>query len=267
MQERAKQRAEHKREVKEMKRRKEEERQALMRADVEQRQREKNEEKKRETERRRDKRRQQREREIERQHKAEQEKHMLDQAVEHHHRTLLLNHGLVPLKRLLEKSHTHNQLAQAHHRASLQRRCLLTWLQAAGKSVAEKEARATRMYQHILLKRSLNFWLQMKECSLVQMMQAEWFCRTQTLHRTLMALKVHVVHERFSAWDKEKQAKDHWLRSMMHRCLWAWQGLPRLLREERGREERREQLRRRVAEILPDFHCSPAGGAWGSPPL
>ncbi|XP_061093487.1 coiled-coil domain-containing protein 191 isoform X2 [Conger conger] len=211
MEERARQRAERKRELKEMKRRKEEERQTLMRVEEEQRQQERNEEKKREAEMRREKRRQLREREIERQHKAEQEKQMFDKAVEHHHRALLLHHGLIPLKRLLKKSHTQNQLAQAQYRASLQRRFLLIWLQAAGKSVAEKEARATHMYQHILLRRILHFWLKMKEYAVVQKMQAEQFCQTRILHRTLMSLQDHVANERFAAWDKERQAKEHWL--------------------------------------------------------
>lgn len=49
-------------------------------------------------------------REIERQHNAAQEKQMLDKAVKHHHRALLLHHGLVPLKRLLEKSQTYYQV-------------------------------------------------------------------------------------------------------------------------------------------------------------
>lgn len=33
----------------------------------------------------------------------------------------------------------------------------------------------------------------------------------------------------------------------------AWRQYPLLMRKEREREERRNQLRRRVAEILPDF--------------
>jgi len=33
----------------------------------------------------------------------------------------------------------------------------------------------------------------------------------------------------------------------------AWRQYPLLMKKEREREERRNQLRRRVAEILPDF--------------
>ncbi|XP_035271210.1 coiled-coil domain-containing protein 191 [Anguilla anguilla] len=266
MEERARQRAERKREVEEMKRRKEEEKQALIRMEEERMQQELNEEKKREADRRREKKRLEREKELERQQQAEREKQMWCKAVEHHHRALLLRHGLLPLQRLLEKSRSNTQRAEAYDRASLQRRCLLAWVQAAGKSVAKKNARAARTYRRILLRRSLRSWLKMKERLVVRTIRAERFCRTRTLRRTLMALRDHVARERLAALEKERQAKEHWLRCVMQRCFWAWRGLPHLLREERGREERREQLRRRVAEILPDFNCSPRAGAWGSPP-
>ena len=45
----------------------------------------------------------------------------------------------------------------------------------------------------------------------------------------------------------------------MWRCLQVWILLPGQQREEREKEARREQLRRRVEEVLPDF-CSPPMG-------
>ncbi|KAG9328691.1 hypothetical protein JZ751_013981, partial [Albula glossodonta] len=77
-------------------------------------------------------------------------------------------------------------------------------------------------------------------------MQAERFCRIQTLRRTLRALLDHVTQEKFAAWDREEQARQHWHTCVVRRCLWAWQRLPSLLREEQEREVRREQLRRRL---------------------
>ncbi|KAG5851260.1 hypothetical protein ANANG_G00091180 [Anguilla anguilla] len=246
MEERARQRAERKREVEEMKRRKEEEKQALIRMEEERMQQELNEEKKREADRRREKKRLEREKELERQQQAEREKQMLSAT------------GEEPLQ----------HPAGRGLRQSLPPEAMPPRLgAAAGKSVAKKNARAARTYQRILLRRSLRSWLKMKERLVVRTMRAERFCRTRTLRRTLMALRDHVARERLAALEKGRQAKEHWLRCVMQRCFWAWRGLPHLLREERGREERREQLRRRVAEILPDFNCSPRAGAWGSPQL
>ncbi|KAG7487275.1 hypothetical protein MATL_G00021510 [Megalops atlanticus] len=263
MEERARLRAERRREVEQMKRRKEEERQALMKAALEQRQREEEEERRMESERRKEEKRLQRERELEKQRRAEQVQLLLVRALEHYHRTLLQHRGLAPWKRLIQQSRTHSQLAQDHQRRSLLRRCLLAWLHAAGESLAEKEACAAHLYQHILLRRSLHCWLKLKELTVVQGEQARRLCRTHSLQRAFTALLDHVTQERLSAWDKEQQAHEHHHRWAVTRCFRAWQRLPRLHREERAREERREQLRRRVAEILPDFRCPPAG----SPPL
>jgi len=42
-------------------------------------------------------------------------------------------------------------------------------------------------------------------------------------------------------------------RRLMVNAFKAWRQYPLLMKKEREREERRNQLRRRVAEILPDF--------------
>ncbi|KAJ8276934.1 hypothetical protein GJAV_G00069520 [Gymnothorax javanicus] len=258
MEERARQRAERRRELQEMKRQKEEERQALMRAEEEKWQREKEEERRREAERMKERRKQEREREMERQQRAERERQLLDRAAEHYRRALLQHRGLMPLKRLLERSRAQNQLAVDHHRSSHQRWCFHVWHQYARESAAEKEARAARLYRHILLRGTLRSWLKMKECTFIQTAQAEQFYWTRILRNTFKALQDYLARERIAARDKEKQASEHWLRHLMQRCLRRWRDLPRVMREERAREERREQLRRRVTEILPDFRRTPA---------
>lgn len=43
------------------------------------------------------------------------------------------------------------------------------------------------------------------------------------------------------------------LRKVMMNAFKIWRQYPLLMKEEREREERRNQLRRKVAEILPDF--------------
>ncbi|KAL0156738.1 hypothetical protein M9458_047984, partial [Cirrhinus mrigala] len=48
------------------------------------------------------------------------------------------------------------------------------------------------------------------------------------------------------------------------KCFAGWRRLPVVLREEKEREARREQLRRKVAEILPDFRSSPIDSLWRS---
>ncbi|KAI4888011.1 hypothetical protein NFI96_034673 [Prochilodus magdalenae] len=217
MEERARLRAKRRREVEEVKKRREEEKLAQMKAAEEERLRQEEEEKRIAAERRKEEKRQQREvcacacRELEKQRRMEQEQKLLKQAQEHYHRSLLLHKGLMPWKRLLERSDTNMEFKDLQ--------CI-------------SEARAERFY------------------------------RAQTLRKVFVVLLDHATHQRLLAWDKERQAEEHNARRSVQRCFSGWRRLPAALKDEREREVRREHLRRKVAEILPDFRLSPVSGVW-----
>ncbi|XP_055784439.1 coiled-coil domain-containing protein 191-like [Salvelinus fontinalis] len=267
MEERARQRAERRREVEELKRKKEEERLAQLKTAVKERQREEEDEKRRAVERRREEKRQEREREQEKQWRLERDQQLQTQAQQHYHKTLLLRRGLEPWKRLVAQSQANTQLARAHHRQSLLRRCTLSWQQVAGESLAQKWASADQLHQHILLRRSLGNWKRLKDHCMVLEGRAERFWRTHTLKRALIGLLDHATQERMADWDREQQAQEHSTRRAVRSCFQAWRRYPGWLREERERETRREQLRRRVAEVLPDFRSSPLDCTWEPGPL
>uniref|UniRef100_A0A3B4E9M4 Coiled-coil domain containing 191 n=1 Tax=Pygocentrus nattereri TaxID=42514 RepID=A0A3B4E9M4_PYGNA len=234
---------------------------AQMKAAEEERLRQEKEEKCLAAEKRKEERRQQRE--LEKQKRMEQEQKLLKQAQEHYRRSLLLYKGLVPWKHLVEKSYTDTQKAVNHHRQVLQRGCLLSWLQAVGEALAEKEACAEQLYRSFLLRRAF--------CSLQKVIcvleaRAEHFYRAQMLRKVFMALLDHATHQRLLAWDRERQAEEYNARRSVRRCFSGWRRLPAVLREEREKEVRRERLRRKVAEILPDFRTSPVNGVWSPAP-
>uniref|UniRef100_A0A673YR47 Coiled-coil domain containing 191 n=1 Tax=Salmo trutta TaxID=8032 RepID=A0A673YR47_SALTR len=237
--------------------------QAQLKAAEEERQREEEEQKRRAAERRREEKRQEREREQENQRRFEREQQLQTQAQQHYHRTLLLRRGLAPWKRRVAMSQANTQLARAHHRQSLLKRCTLSWQQVTGESLAQKRASAKQLHQHILLRRSLGNWKRLKDHRMVLEGRADRFWRTHTLRRTLIALLDHVIQERMVEWDREQQAQGHSDRRAVRSCFQAWRRYPGWLREERERETRREKLRRRVAEVLPDFRSSPLNCQWG----
>ncbi|KAK6299620.1 hypothetical protein J4Q44_G00296530 [Coregonus suidteri] len=109
MEERARQRAERRREVEALKRKEEEERLAQLKAAVEERQREEEEEKRRAAGRRREEKRQEREREEEKQWRLAREQQLQTHAQQHYHITLLLRRGLEPWKRLVAQSQANTQ--------------------------------------------------------------------------------------------------------------------------------------------------------------
>uniref|UniRef100_A0A8C7DKS7 Coiled-coil domain containing 191 n=1 Tax=Oncorhynchus kisutch TaxID=8019 RepID=A0A8C7DKS7_ONCKI len=240
---------------------------AQLKTAVKERQREEEDEKRRAVERRREEKRQEREREQEKQWRLERDQQLQTQAQQHYHRTLLLRRGLEPWKRLVAQTQANTQLARAHHRQSLLRRCTLSWQQVAGESLAQKWASADQLHQHILLRRSLGNWKRLKDQCMVLERRAERFWRMHTLKRALIGLLDHVTQERMADWDREQQAQEHSTRRAVRSCFQAWRRYPGWLREERGRETRREQLRRRVAEVLPDFCSSPLDCTWEQGPL
>ncbi|XP_054478854.1 coiled-coil domain-containing protein 191 [Anoplopoma fimbria] len=255
MEVRARQRAERRKEIEELKRKKEEEKLAEMKAAEEQRQREEEEEKHKAAEKKREEKRQEREREEEKQRQLKRQQEHLKLARQHYHRTLLLRRGLAPWKRLIQIRQANIQLAESHHNLFLLRRCTLRWQQSARESLSEKEASVDQLHQHFLLRRSLSCWKRLNDGRMIKEERAERFYRTRTLRRFLLALLDHVTQERLVEWDRQELAQEHNNRRVLRRCLLAWRQLPCLLRKEKVREERREKLGRRVTEVLPDF-CS-----------
>uniref|UniRef100_A0A3B4URV1 Coiled-coil domain containing 191 n=1 Tax=Seriola dumerili TaxID=41447 RepID=A0A3B4URV1_SERDU len=255
MEARARQRTERRKEIEELKRKKEEEKLAEMKAAEELRQREEEEDRRKAAEKRKEEKRLQREREEEKQRQLKRQQELLKLARQHYHRTLLLRRGLAPWKRLIQLGQANIQLAQSHHNLFLLRRCTLGWQQSARESLSEREASADQLHQHFVLRRSLSCWKRLKDWRMIQEERAERFYRTHTLKRFLLALLDHVTQERLVEWDRQELAQEHSNRRVFQRCFLAWRQLPRLLRKEREREERREKLGRKVTEVLPDF-CS-----------
>ncbi|XP_069015500.1 coiled-coil domain-containing protein 191 [Embiotoca jacksoni] len=255
MEARAHQRAERRKDIEELKRKKEEEKLAEMKAAEENRQREEEEEKRKAAEKRREEKRLERGRLEEKQQQMRRQHEFLKLARQHYHRTLLLRRGLAPWKRFVQLRRAGVELAENHHNLFLLRRCTLGWQQSARASLSEKEAAADQLHQQFLLRRGLSCWKRLKDSRMIQEERAKRFCRAHTLRRFLLALLDYVTRARLVEWDRQELAQEHNNRRVLQRCFLAWRQLPCLLRKERERNERREKLGRRVAEILPDF-CS-----------
>ncbi|XP_051266401.1 coiled-coil domain-containing protein 191 [Dicentrarchus labrax] len=257
MEARARQRAERRKEIEELKRKKEEEKLAEMKAAEEQRQREEEEEKRKAAEKKKEEKRLEREREEEKQRQLKRQQELMKLARQHYDRNLLLRRGLAPWKRLIQLRQANMQLAESHHNLFLLRRCTLGWQQSSRESLSEKEASADQLHQHFLLRRSLSCWKRLKDWRMIQEERAERFYRTRTMRRFLLALLDHVTQERLVEWDRQELAQEHNNRRVLRRCFLAWGQLPYLLRRERKKEERREKLGRKVTEVLPDFGSHP----------
>uniref|UniRef100_A0A8C1YL79 Coiled-coil domain containing 191 n=1 Tax=Cyprinus carpio TaxID=7962 RepID=A0A8C1YL79_CYPCA len=221
---------------------------AQMKAAEEERLRAEEEEKQKEVERKKEEKMQQRKVGNSKQKRAEREHELSELAAQHYLRTLLLHQGVAPWKRLLDQSHVNTQVSAT----ALQRRCFCSWLQFVDEAHADRETSANQLYHRILLQRVVCSWKRLKDLRFILEAHAEQFHRTQT-QKVFMALLDHAREERIRTWDNEQRGEAHNSRRAVKKCFAGWRHLPVVLQEEKEREARREQLRRKVAEILPDF--------------
>ncbi|XP_054069815.1 coiled-coil domain-containing protein 191 isoform X2 [Rissa tridactyla] len=253
MEERATQRAERRRKLEEAKQRREEEKLAQLKAEEEARQRKEVEEKEAQQKKRREERRQQKLKELEKQRRLEKEQQLQRKARDHYEKVLLRKLGIVPWKRLREQAKENLGVAQRQHCLSLRRKCLMTWLQHTQGSIMEKVSRAEDFYCHMLLRQGFRNWLKYKDY--LSTMEE----RASTLHTACLMRKYFwawfdlVMEEKSTLWEKLKIATEHSNKRVTLNAFKAWRQYPLLMKKEREREERRNQLRRKVAEILPDF--------------
>ncbi|KAM9388207.1 LOW QUALITY PROTEIN: coiled-coil domain-containing protein 191 [Phaethornis superciliosus] len=253
MEERATRRAERRKKLEEAKQRREEEKLAQLKAEEEARQRKEAEEKEAQKEKRREEKRLQKLKEMEKQRRLEKERQLQKKARDHYEKVLLRKLGMVPWKRLMEQAKENLLLAQRHHCLDLQRKCLMTWLQYTQESLMEKVSRAENFYSHMLVKWVFRSWLKYKDY--LSTLEE----RVSTLHAACLTRKYFWVwydltmEEKSALWEKLKIATGHSNKRLRLNVFKAWRQYPLLVKKEREREERRNQLRRRVAEILPDF--------------
>lgn len=253
MQERAAQRAERRKELEEIRRRREEEKLAQLKADEEERQRQEEAAKEAELERRREERRQQKQKELEKQKRLEKDQLLLSKAKAHHEQFLLKRRGLEPWIRLVELSKQHMMRAEEHHHMVVQRKCLEAWVQCVRQIQCEKQTKAEELYCHLILQRSFRRWVQYKNYLSIMEERADRIFKASLKKKTFMAWSDVVNEEKIASWEKQRIATEHSQRRMILSVFRAWRRFPRVQKEEKLKEERREQLRKKVAEILPDY--------------
>ncbi|XP_047581038.1 coiled-coil domain-containing protein 191 isoform X1 [Lutra lutra] len=250
MEERAVQRAERRRILAERKKKQEEDKLAQLKAQEEERQKREAEEKEAQLKKKREEKRLQKMKELEKQKRIKRNQQLEAVAKEHYERMLLRRKGLEPWKRLRLQNKQNIQVAEEHHSLALQRKCLLSWFQYSQEILARNTARADQFYCQILLRRVIRSWLQYLT-DLEEQVQKLW---VHFLQKKIFRAWFNMVREaQIDSQSKHEIAMEHHDRRILWVTFETWKKFVKFMKEERIKEERREQLRRRVAEILPDF--------------
>ncbi|XP_072165808.1 coiled-coil domain-containing protein 191-like [Diadema setosum] len=253
MEERAVQRAKMKAEREERRRQREQQQLAEMQAEEERKQAEEEAEKKAAIERRKEQKRLAKQREIEKQRRIELAQAQMVKAELHHQTSLLRHYGFNPWLKLLRTARQNMQVAIDHHSHKVLHACLMAWHQMTKEVIEHRNAIADVRYNEILLRRSFNSWKRFGHLQSIQLQKA----RRHYLHRlkskALVAWRDWATEERLRAWEAEEKAEEHDTRRVMRTAFRAWRRFPRMLKEERRREIRRQEMRRKVASLIPDF--------------
>uniref|UniRef100_A0A2K6K541 Coiled-coil domain containing 191 n=1 Tax=Rhinopithecus bieti TaxID=61621 RepID=A0A2K6K541_RHIBE len=250
MEERAIQRAERRRILAEKKKKQEEEKLAQLKAQEEERQKREAEEKEAQLERKREEKRLKKMKELEKQKRIKRNQQLEAIAKEHYEGVLLRKKGLEPWKILRMQSKQNMQVAEEHYSLFLQRKYLLTWFQCSQESLARKMAQADQFYSQILLKRVIRSWLQYMTDLQEEVRK---FC-VHFLQKKIFRAWFNMVREvKIDSQGKHEIAAEHSGRRILWITFRTWKKFVKFMKEERVKEERRQQLRRKVVEILPDF--------------
>uniref|UniRef100_A0A8D2ECT8 Coiled-coil domain containing 191 n=1 Tax=Theropithecus gelada TaxID=9565 RepID=A0A8D2ECT8_THEGE len=250
MEERAIQRAERRRILAEKKKKQEEEKLAQLKAQEEERQKREAEEKEAQLERKREEKRLKKMKELEKQKRIKRNQQLEAIAKEHYQGVLLRKKGLEPWKTLRMQSKQNVQVAEEHYCLFLQRKYLLTWFQCSQESLARKMAQADQFYSQILLKRVIWSWLQYMTDLQEEVRK---FC-VHFLQKKIFRAWFNMVREvKIDSQGKHEIAAEHSDRRILWITFRTWKKFVKFMKEERVKEERRQQLRRKVVEILPDF--------------
>ncbi|KAM4795386.1 coiled-coil domain-containing protein 191 isoform 2-T2 [Rhinophrynus dorsalis] len=253
MEERAAQRAERRKELEETRRRREEEKLAQLKAEEDERLRQEASEKEAQLERKREEKRLQRQKEQEKLMRLQRDQELQEKARAHHEKALVRCWGLVPWKKMMTQSRQDMERAERHHCSVIQRRCLLAWLQAKRDIMAEKVSRAEELWSNILLRRYFCRWVKYKDHLSILEEKAERRFKSCLRRKTFLAWLDVAQEEKAVMWEKQRIAAEHNQKRILLTAFRVWRNFPKFIRDLKLKEERRELLRKMVADILPDF--------------
>lgn len=190
--------------------------------------------------------------ELEKQKRIKRNQELEAVAKDHYEKILLKKKGLEPWKKLRMQSKQNTEIAEEHHSLALQRKCLLSWFQCSQESLAMKTAKADQFYSQLLCRKVFQSWLQYINDLEKEVRKLFTHLLLKKVFRAWLTL---VRELRIESQRKLETAGEHCDRKILSATLQTWKAFVKLSKEERVKEERRDQLRRKVTEILPDFQA------------
>jgi len=253
MEERARQRAARKAELERLKDQRQKEKLEEARKKEEEERRREEEEKQKKLEEVREKKRMEKLQELEKLRKEEEAKIKIEKADEHNRKRLLRWWGLKYWKQVLNFNEEKRFKADEFVITMKQRRHLKAWANYVAEVETQRKAKSDAHCRGTRLQKTFSAWRGVKEASLMQEVKARQLW-AKNLSAKVMFAWIDAAHaEKLKGWEKERQAVKHHERHILAKAFKGIKEIPVLARKERERENRKNLLRRKVADLLPDF--------------
>ena len=254
MEERARLRAERKAELERLKEQKQKEKlDAQRQKEEEERKREENEKQKRLDEMR-EKKRIEKEEEMEKERKANEATMKFDLAAEHDRRRLLKWWGMEVWKKCLDDGRLKTKMAEEFREKTTQKLHLKAWATHVRDLNVERNRKSILCQRRQLQNKYFGAWRCLKENSLQLEVKARQYWSDSLKRKAFAVWTIWTHDEKMVGWDKEKAADDHHDKALVKKVFQSgFKKLPVIAKRERERESRKNLLRRKVADLLPDF--------------
>ncbi|CAH8489987.1 unnamed protein product [Schistosoma bovis] len=172
----------------------------------------------------------------------------------HRNISCLRYYGLKPWINYVLKQHELIQMANCYEKKTIMRKTFHTWLLHL-KIKYEQETKFVQCHYNVLLMKKTIKALQ-KACEIRK--ENETFankCYHKQLLRSSFSFWVQYVTDLcIQEWQQEETALEHYNRHLLYVYFKIWIDFPNQQRVQRQREYRREQFRKCLLDIIPDFN-------------
>ncbi|GAB1602758.1 hypothetical protein Ahia01_000555800 [Argonauta hians] len=199
---------------------------------------------------------------LEKQRKAEQEKRMKEleelnfKADEFYKKYLLKVFGFLPLREFIAKIHSTEKRAVETHKLRTMRKNLISWHSYVQELIIEKNKAADTFYERFIIKTHFISWKNHNSYYIALEKRADQHFTNTFCHKVFTAWLLYANEQTIASWEREETAQHFYHKYLLQKMMCSWKRLPDIHRKEYERHHRKNELRQKVAILLPDFHMS-----------
>nr|XP_026689584.1 coiled-coil domain-containing protein 191 isoform X1 [Ciona intestinalis] len=174
-------------------------------------------------------------------------------AEDHYRRTLMKKLGINPWKKLMEIGKKKMEVAVYHHCCQATRVAFHIWKTNVKEKRTERENKADLLYNVLLKRKSLSSWRKYGERLVILEQKADIHYNNVVKVKYIRLWEQYVTDERLSLFTKEESAVTHDRLRLLRSAFKSLKHHRQLVKRDEQRRHRVADMRRKVAQLLPDF--------------